>query len=388
VGADAGGTGPNLLRVSSTLVVASAGWPTIHEKTYEDEVSDIDDLQSNLLADIGELLGRTPAGQRTRTVQTPKDYILGRFFADKLTEAALHRAVEHYESAIREAPDFAPAHAGRSEALAILQGNHRAFTTTEALSWALDSAKTAISLDNASSEGHAALAWANFYLAWDWPAAEAAFNRALALDPTNAVAHHLFADFLSVLGRHAEALEHQHLAIKSDPASLRFNRGLGWIDFFMGDFPAAAKALEATLGLESSYTHARSLLARTYAQLGRHDEALAQMLQVWKVEPTTSHDEMLGQLHAIAGRRAAAMEVVTRLESRTALEGGYVRPYFIALIYAALGERRQALERLERAYLEHDSTIVHIATDPRFRELRGDPRFDALCRRLRLRFAQ
>ena len=87
---------------------------------------------------------------------------------------------------------------------------------------------------------------------------------------------------------------------------------------------------------------------------------------------------------AIAGRRAAATEIVNRLERRTALEGGYVRPYFIALIFAAVGDRRQALERLERAYLEHDSTIVHIATDPRFRSLRGDPRFDALCRRLRL----
>ena len=355
---------------------------------YQAAVSGLDDLQSELLADIGGLLGRTPASQPTRVVQTPKDYILGRFLADKLTEAHLHRAVEHYEDAIREAPDFAPAHAGRSEALSILQGNHRAFTTTEALSWALESAKTAITLDNASSEGYAALAWANFYLAWDWPAAEAAFNRALALDPTNAVAHHLFADFLSVLGRHAEALEHQQIAIKSDPASLRFNRGLGWVAFFMGDFAAAAKALEATLSLEPSYAHARSLLARTYAQLGRHNDALEQMQAgSWKVEPTTSHDEMLGQLHAIAGRRAAAMEVVTRLERRTALEGGDVRRYFIALIFAALGERRQALERLERAYLEHDSTIVHIATDPRFHELRGDPRFDALCRRLRLAVA-
>jgi tetratricopeptide (TPR) repeat protein len=374
---------PRQIVIGAMLSVAADDGAVMLSESYTGPIDDVSRLSADAAEDIGRRLGHVPAAPTAQPQSVPREHALGRFFAAKLTEADLRRAVDYYKQAIRERPDFAPAHAGLSEAVVLLHGNHGSYTTTEALTLATDSARRAIDLDSKFAGGYTALGWAAFYLGWDWAAAEAAFKQAVAGDPTDGVAHHLYADYLSAMRRPAEALAQEEMALKVDPASLRFNRGVGWIHFFAGDYAASVKALEYTLSLDSGYQHARTLLARAYAQSGRHDEALAEIQKVLAADSGTGNQEILGQVHALAGRRADAERVVASLTAQPAVTGSYVRPYFLALIWSALGDRAKTLDALERAFREHDSTLVNLGADPRLRHLRTEPRFMALCDRLR-----
>lgn len=366
------------LRVRVQIASSAPEWPELLDSVVHGSDDDPSPLVRDVVRTVGASLGLDAPDDLVARI--PKDYAIGRYLATKLTERDLRRAIDHYGAAIAESPMFAPAYAARSEATVLLQGNHGAFTVMHALSAALEDARRATALDPTLGAGHTALAWASYYLGWDWAAAEASFKQAISADPGDGVSHHLYADFLSAMGRSEEALVQEQAAVDLDPASARFNRGIGWIRFFQGDFAGAASALEYTLSLEPDYLHARSLLARAYGHLGRHDEARVEMERVLEHDSGLSHREMMAELLALAGRKPEALRIVEDLVTRP--QSGYVRPYFLALVWVALGEQSRALDELERAYREHDSTLVLMAVDPRFRHIRANDRFQSICRRL------
>jgi hypothetical protein len=61
-----------------------------------------------------------------------------------------------------------------------------------------------------------------------------------------------------------------------------------------------------------------------------------------------------------------------------------ISAYYIALIYAGLGEKDQAFVWLEKAYQENGDGIIFLKVEPGFDGLRSDPRFHDLLRRMRL----
>jgi hypothetical protein len=64
--------------------------------------------------------------------------------------------------------------------------------------------------------------------------------------------------------------------------------------------------------------------------------------------------------------------------------GQHASPYYIARIYAGLGETDQSLAWLEKAYEERDERIVMLKVDPKLDRLRSDRRFKELLQRVRL----
>jgi hypothetical protein len=88
----------------------------------------------------------------------------------------------------------------------------------------------------------------------------------------------------------------------------------------------------------------------------------------------------LGYALAVAGRRAEARAVLDGL--RQLSSSRYVSPYSVALVYAGLGDRDQALAWLDRAYDERSDYMVYLSLEPMLDSLRSDPRFDALVRRV------
>jgi len=72
--------------------------------------------------------------------------------------------------------------------------------------------------------------------------------------------------------------------------------------------------------------------------------------------------------------------VLAQLERRSKQQ--YVSQYMFATIYACLGEKDQALESLNKAYAEHASAIIFLKVEPSFKDLRSDPRFQELARRI------
>jgi Flp pilus assembly protein TadD len=92
--------------------------------------------------------------------------------------------------------------------------------------------------------------------------------------------------------------------------------------------------------------------------------------------------EIRGYAYAMQGDTAAAQRTLGELQRVAATR--YVSPFTVARIYAALGDRTQAMRWLERGYSEHASEMFAIKVDPVLDALRSDIRFTQLVKRMRL----
>lgn len=88
----------------------------------------------------------------------------------------------------------------------------------------------------------------------------------------------------------------------------------------------------------------------------------------------------LGWLYAISGRRADALRIVKQF--RDLSSHSYVDFYLLGEIYAGLAEKDEAFGWLERAYEESSGSMARPATDPWWHEIRSDPRYTDLLRRM------
>jgi tetratricopeptide (TPR) repeat protein len=245
------------------------------------------------------------------------------------------------------------------------------------------SAERALSLDSTLAEAHTALADIKMY-AWDWRGAELSFRQAIRLAPGYAVAHHWYADYLSVTGRLDEALLERQLAHSLDPLSRVIATELGLDLYQLHRYDEAIARLKQVLDLDPDFAFAHQRLGEVYLRKGWHAEAIAELERAadlgWSTH--TLNKPLLVHAYAASGDRARATQLVRDLTSRAAR--GYVPPFAIALAYTGLGDKEQALAWLERAVATHDPDVIGVGSSPLLDPLRGDARFARLVRRMGL----
>jgi tetratricopeptide (TPR) repeat protein len=168
-----------------------------------------------------------------------------------------------------------------------------------------------------------------------------------------------------------------------EPLSVLIHRDIGWHLFLQGRYDEAIADLEEALVMDPDYAAARTLLARALAERGRYAEALEQLR---RAAPRMTgargvNLSFVAYVQAKSGDVQAANLTLAKVRQLAATE--YVPPYYDALVYTAEGNADAALDELERAYREQDSTLVNVRVDPRFLPLRAAPRFVALVRRMK-----
>jgi len=115
--------------------------------------------------------------------------------------------------------------------------------------------------------------------------------------------------------------------------------------------------------------------------MGKYNEAIAEYEEANKLRGETTGGQIyLGYALAKAGRRSEAETILKRLETTKE----YVSPAELAFVYIALGQKEQALSALERSYAVHDLQMQYLAVDPHYDELRAEPRFKELIRKVGL----
>ncbi len=311
--------------------------------------------------------------------ETYKLYLLGRHEWNGRTVPQLQRALAYFRQAVARSPDYAPAHAGLADTYILLTGDFAALPRAEGAAEAIASASRALTIDPELVEAYASLAFANFFLLWDWTAAEQQFKRALDVNPSYATAHHWYGNYLSDIGREDEALVEIRRAQELDPQSPIISRDVAWPLFFSRRYDEAISQLDITLAAFPAYLPAERLRARALAQRGDHAEAVRQFEQQKLRSDGPRPRCELAWAYALAGRRDEAMR---ELQSALAAKSG-VYQYDVALALTALGRRNEALAALERAFEERDSTMVNLKHDPRFDSLRADPRYGRLLTLMR-----
>jgi len=289
------------------------------------------------------------------------------------------KSLEYFDRAIQLDPAYAPAYAGQADSYAAMAFAANA-PPRDFYAKAKEAARKALELDETLAEAHASMGDVNTAHDWDWRAAEREYRRAIELSPSYPVVHFYYSTLLSVLGRHEEAIAEARRGRELDPVSPLMNVNLGWRFHSARDYPRALEQYQRTLDLDPNYAAARQNLAAVYTELGRYDEALAELK---KLGPLGDHPVVLAELgrtYALSGRRKEALRARGRIEALS--KRSYVSSYWAAALSVALGDNDQALARLEQAHAERDAWLIFLNGDPRFDAVRSDPRFQALLRRM------
>lgn len=319
---------------------------------------------------------------RRRAVNTEAyhAYLRGRFFWNKRTEEGLKKAITCFEDAIARDPDHAAAHAGIADCYSLLSA-YEAIAPKDGYPRARAAALRAIEVDEGLAEAHTALAYATLHFYGDWSSARREFHRAIELNPNYATAHQWYAGYLAALGRFPDSLLEVEHALRLDPLSLVINADVGWLLFFARNYERAIAQLLKTVDLDPNFALAHWLLGLNYEQQGKFDEARASFETVMALSKDTPFVlASLAHVLARSDKRAAAaaiLETLVRLGERH-----YVSAHSIATIYAGLGEREPALEWLNRACEERSNWVTYLQVDPRFDDLRDEPEFQAIVRRV------
>ncbi|MDX1547186.1 MAG: tetratricopeptide repeat protein, partial [Rhodothermales bacterium] len=240
-------------------------------------------------------------------------------------------------------------------------------------------ARRALALDTTLADALVPLALARWQYHGDRAGAGAAFQRALALNPSDATARQNYGQFLSLTGRFEEGLDQLERARALDPLSPVIATDLASAYLFDRRYEEAVTRYRAVLATEPGFPVALVFLGMAYELLGRTDAAVAaaeQALETGGRNPLWLAGA--GRAYAASGRTADARTVLAELEAMAAER--FVSPYAVALIHAALGDAAAALALLEQALALHDPYLIYLPVDPRLDALRGDPRFAALER--------
>lgn len=137
----------------------------------------------------------------------------------------------------------------------------------------------------------------------------------------------------------------------------------------------AESTARAALQIDPSFPVARAQLARALVMLGKSEEALSSLPPFGSMLGSADAG-FRGAIFALAGQPDRARHEIQSLTAQN-----YVASDAIAMIYAALGEKDQAIRWLQKALAAHAFTLVFIKVEPMFDSLRDDPRFKAILAR-------
>jgi len=357
---------------------------------YDRKLTELVTLQNEIARDVSQKLQARLSGTGeqkvaktyTANAEAYQLYLKGRYHVLKLTLSEIQTGISYFQQAIAVDPSYALAYVGLADAYrSALAGD---MPPTELLPKAKAAAQKAIEIDDTLADAHAELGFIIFWYDWDWTAAENQYKRALELDPNGADTHLFYAHLLSNTGRHAEALAEVKRARELDPLNLRTNALEGQFLIHAGRANDALARLQKTFEMDPNYYFAHLFASSAYIDKGMFPEAIAQAQRARELSgPTNSHPmAFLGYALAKSGKQAEARAVLAELLKSSSER--YVSPYNLALIYSGLGERDEALSWLERAYEHRDQKIVFLKVEPKWDNLRADPRFNSLLKRMNL----
>ncbi len=241
----------------------------------------------------------------------------------------------------------------------------------------------ALTLDDQIAEAHTYLAQYKEYYEWDFSGAEQEYKRALDLNPNSADAHHHYAFYLAYKGRFEQAIPEVRKAEELDPTSLFISRNVAQVLFFARRYDEAIEQMRRVAELHPNSGPVYNWMTRAYEMKGDEQGAFAAYLKLAQASGAGA-EEVAGIKAAFAadGLRGYWRRRLTRQLGQE--KSGYVPQLGIALSYARLGEKEQALARLERAAEERDLSVVALQVEPLWDSYRTDPRFVSLLRRIGL----
>jgi len=371
------------VRISAELVKAEDGFQ-LWSGTYDRDLNDVFAVQDDIARAItGELkvrllnAGSSSVPQRGISAEAYNAYLQGRYFYERRTRDDLSRAYEYFQQAVKLDPNYARGWSALAWVLITRGEGGEGSTFEQGYRDGRTAAERALQLDPGLAEAHAAIGRIKRGYEWDWAGADAAFQKALALEPQNSVVLLGASSLQASLGHFDEAVALNRRAVEIDPLSVTAHVALGMHAYYAGQQELAIDAYQKALAISPDGPEAHYLLGLVYLARSKPQQALAEFE---KNHPNSERSVGQALAYSALGKKTEADAALQQLINAYHEQAAYQ----IAEVYAFRGEADRAFEWLGIARAHKDAGLAAIKGDPLLKNLNSDPRFAIFLRKMGL----
>lgn len=378
-------------RVHITTQLIAANDRSLWSSAYDRDVRDVLSVQGEVAGAIAKQiqLNVTPREQQALARSRPVDplayelYLQGRYLWNKRTADDVTKSLGLYRKALDRDPNSALAYSGLAQSLMTLGATLQAVPQEPAVAEAKTAAMKAMELDPELAEPHVTLSQISLTEDWDWTTAQREVEKAIEINPGSSSARQWYGFLFAYQGKAAEARKNIAQARDSDPLSPILQSNVGWTYYIEGDYEHAKEELLRTERANPDFWLASWGLGSTYMLTNEPQKGIAELKKAVELSGRTPGAlSALGCAYGQIGDMKQARSLLAELK-----KGGNKKPlpsWDIAMVYAGIGDREQALTWLERAAAEHSQGVLKLKIEPPLKPLYGEPRFQALVRKLNL----
>jgi TolB-like protein len=377
------------LRITAQLVNVEDGYH-IRSGQFDREIKDIFAIQEEIsLTIVDHLKLKLLKGEKEKILKRATDdheaydyYLKGRYFWNRRYEKGMQRGLQYFQQAIEKDPRYALPHVGIADTFGTL-GLFSFMPPHQAYSRAKAAAKKALETDPELAEVYASLGWIAMWYDWDWPAAERHFLKAIQMKPDYALAHQWYGNCLWCTGRFDESIQEKQKARELEPLEPVNPAQVGVALHIARRFDESIGELRKVIESDPEFSIAYWFQSFNFMAKKMWNKAIP---TIQKFVELTAESVIalstLGLAYGLAGMKDEALKILERLDGLS--EDHYVGSYWRAVVLLGLGEKNEALENLEKAYLERESLMAALKVWPMLDSLRSEPRFKALLKKMNL----
>jgi TolB-like protein/Flp pilus assembly protein TadD len=377
------------LRITIQLINVEDGYH-IWSSQFDREMQDIFAIQDEISLIIAERL-------KVKLIKAEREKILKRFTRDpeaydlflkgryhwyRRYEGGFLKGIGFFQQAIEKDPLYALAYIGIADSYCAM-GIFSYISPAEAYSKAKAAVKKALEIDPELAEAHASLGWIKMFYDWDWKGAESEFLQAIRLYPDYAPAHIWYGMFLTIKGRFDESLREMKKAQELEPLESLYNTMVGWSYYMARRFDDTIEILQKVIDTDPNFMIAYWYLAGSYLGIHRLDDAIIAAQKLVRLSGGALFAlASLGVAYSSAGMKQEMLNVLKQMQEVS--KHHYQSPHNMALAQLGTGDQDKLLDYLEQAYSERESMMVFLAVTPIFDNVRNEPRYQELLRKMGL----
>jgi TolB-like protein len=357
----------NRIRITAQLIQVATDMH-LWADSYEEDASHVLEMQAKVATDIARKISVVVRPLEQAHAVNPQAYGLylkGRYYFYQYTSRGWQQSIEYFRQAIEGDPNFAEAYSGLADCY-IVGGAYGVFPPEDALAQGKAAALKALQLDDREAHAHYVLATSYAWYDLDWAKSEAEFQRAIALNPNDALGRNWRGGYLSLVGRHEEALDEHERARQIDPYSLIINANLARALYWARRYDDAIAQAKHTLQIDPRFGVAALWLEASLRHKGMFKEAVA-LRQMFDPENASATEHKF----KTQGVEALLVECGDEYQKAGAL-------VVAARCYAQAGRKEQALTLLENCSEKRCFSLATLKVEPDFDVLREEPRFRKL----------
>ena len=379
-------------RLRAQLIMASREthiWGESFQQKITD-VEDIFDIQIRIAKCIAEELKAVISPEEKKLIEkipaadlaVYDQYLKARSYIVDGRREVMTKALEFLTSAVEKNPGWAPLCAGLAEAWLWMQQNAYEQPSV-AGPQIIENLNKALALDPDLAEAHYLSAMIAHLVDWDWEKSEKEFLRALAINPNDALSRGLYAQLLLILHRKDEALAQNELALSLDPLNPMVKQlNIGTL-LQAGEYQASLSLAEEAVAEDPDNFNLNQMIEIAAYRLGQYDKVLRAVRHVlpFPLEEEAYND--IERTYSESGIVKAYEKILERLEKHS--ESQPVAFWDMAIRYLVADQPDKAMDWVEKGFEMHDPLMTYITTPARYLDrLFGDPRFIAICEKMRL----